>query len=75
MLERNKGNGIQNHSQSHLSQDFSSKLWQIWKKGPEALQYSANLVRSCHCLCALFHEPFGDCDLKLAIYFIVSTMD
>ena len=35
MLERDK-NGIQNHSQSHFSQDFSSKIWQMWKKGPEA---------------------------------------
>ena len=26
MLERDKGNGIQNDSQSHFSQDFSSKL-------------------------------------------------
>ena len=36
MLERDKGNGIQNDSQSHFSQDFSSKIWQMWKKGPEA---------------------------------------
>ena len=34
MLERDKGNGIQNDSQSHFSQDFSSKLSQMWKKRP-----------------------------------------
>jgi len=34
MLERDKGNGIQNDSQSHFSQEFSSKLWQMWKKRP-----------------------------------------
>ena len=33
MLEREK-NGIQNDSQSHFSQDFSSKTWQMWKKRP-----------------------------------------
>ena len=34
MLERDKGNGIQNDSQSHFSQDFNSKIWQMWKKRP-----------------------------------------
>ena len=34
MLERDKGNGVQNDSQSHFSQDFSSKIWQMWKKRP-----------------------------------------
>ena len=64
MLERDKGNGIQNDSQSHFSQDFSSKLSQMWKKkARRLLQFSANLVLSCHCLCALFHEPFGECEL------------
>ena len=33
MQERDK-NGIQNDSQSHFSQDFSSKIWQMWKKRP-----------------------------------------
>ena len=34
MLERDKGNGIQNDSQSHFSQDFSSKISQKWTKRP-----------------------------------------
>ena len=34
MLERDKGNGIQNDSQSHFSQDFSSKLSQMRKERP-----------------------------------------
>ena len=64
MLERDKGIGIQNDSQSHFSQDFSSKLSKMWKKeAPRLLRYSANLVLSCHCLCALFHEPFGECEV------------
>ena len=33
------------------------------KKGPEAFTISANLVLSCHCLCALFHEPFEESEL------------
>ena len=75
MLERDKGNGIQNNSQSHFFQDFSSKLKQMWKKARRLLRYSANLVLSCHCLCALLHEPFGECELIiLAIHFIISTM-
>ena len=63
MLERDKGNGIQNNSQSHFFQDFSSKLANVEKKARRLLQYSANLVLSCHCLCALLHEPFGECEL------------
>ena len=47
MLERDKGNGIQNDSQSHFSQDFSSKLSKMWKKeAPRLLRDSANLVLS-----------------------------
>ena len=32
MLERDKGNGVQNDSQSHFSQDFGSKRFQMWKE-------------------------------------------
>ena len=43
MLERDKGNGIQNDSQSHFFQDFSSKLKQMWKKRPVSF-YDIRLI-------------------------------
>ena len=44
MLERDKGNGIQNDSQSHFFQDFSSKLKQMWKKRPVSF-YDIRLIQ------------------------------